>query len=447
MSTVVDLHIRNGLVVPMRVNGEAFTGDVLVTDGRIADVTRGAACDVVAREVVDADGRLVLPGFIQGHVHVVQSLLRHQADELALLDWLRDRTWPYEASLDGDDTEVAAELGICELLEGGTTCAVDFGTMRHHDRVFRAADRLGIRFISGRTHMDLGDAVPRSLLEDADRSLDDAERLGRRWHLAADGRLRYAVAPRFALSCSRASLEGCRDLARRHGWLLQTHASENRDEVAAVRAAHGVGNVAYLAERGLVGPDVVLAHGVWLDDDEVDILASTGTRICHCPGANLKLASGIADIPRLRSRGVPILLGADGPPCNNRLSAIHEMWLAATIHGLRHGPAAITAWDALAMVTREAAEALHLGEETGSLEPGKAADLVVVDLGGWSLQPGGDPAARLVYGGSPSAVTDVVVAGRTVVRNGSVTTMPADQLRDRVRTSWTAVRRRMEEAT
>jgi 5-methylthioadenosine/S-adenosylhomocysteine deaminase len=190
----------------------------------------------------------------------------------------------------------------------------------------------------------------------------------------------------------------------------------------------------------------VLAHGVWLDDEEVDILASTATRICHCPGANLKLASGIADIPRLRTRGVPILLGADGPPCNNRLSAIHEMTLAATLHGLRHGPAAVTAWDALAMVTRDAAEALHLGEEVGTLERGKVADLVVVDLAGWSLQPGGDPAARLVYGGSASDVRDVVVAGRTVVRNGSVTTTDACQLRDRVRTSWTAVRRRMEEA-
>ena len=442
---MVDLHVRGGLVVPMRVDHEAFIGDVLVADGRVVDVIRGAASDIVAHEVLEADGCLVLPGFVQGHVHVVQSLLRHQADELELLDWLRERTWPYEASLDGDATQDAAELGVCELLEGGTTCAVDFGTTRHHDRVFRAAERLGIRFLSGRTHMDCGDDVPPALLDEATRSLDDAEELGSRWHLAAGGRLRYVVAPRFALSCSRTLLEGCRDLARRHGWLLQTHASENRDEVAAVRAAHGVGNVAYLAELGLVGPDVILAHGVWLDDDEVDVLARSATRICHCPGANLKLASGIADVPRLRARGVPVLLGADGPPCNNRLSAIHEMALAATIHGLRHGPAAVTAWDALAMATRDAAEALHLGTEIGTLEPGKAADLVVVDLGDWSLQPGGDPAARLVYGGSPSAVRDVVVAGRVVVRNGSVTTTDPHELRARVQASWAAVRRRMEE--
>jgi cytosine/adenosine deaminase-related metal-dependent hydrolase len=445
VSPLIDLHIRGGLIAPMRDPGETFRGDLLIHDGRLLEVTRRPATDVTARESIDASGCLVLPGFIQGHVHVVQSLLRHQADELRLLDWLRLRTWPYEAALDGDATEDAAELGIVELLRGGTTCAVDFGTTRHHDRVFDAARRLGIRFLSGRTHMDSGDGAPQALIEDSDRSLADAESLGQRWHGAAGGRLRYAVAPRFALSCSRRLLEGCRDLARRHGWLLQTHASENRDEVAAVRAAHGMGNVAYLASLDLVGPDVIVAHAVWLDEDEFGILSDSRTRVCHCPGANLKLASGIADVPRLRSLGVPVLLGADGAPCNNRLSAVAEMTLAATIHGLRHGPSAVTAWDALSMVTRDAAEALHLGSQLGTLEPGKLADLVVVDLSGWSLQPDGDPAARLVYGATACAVRDVVVDGRVVVRRGVVSTSRADELRARIIRSWQAVRSRMEE--
>ncbi len=440
-----DLLIRNGLVLPMTGHREWFIGDITVRDGRIAAVGE-PDCDAgSADHVLDATGAAVLPGFVQAHVHVVQSLLRHQADELELLDWLRLRTWPYEAALDGDGVEVAAELGIAELLCGGTTTALDFGTTHDHERVFRAAERMGARFISGKTHMDSGHDVPPALLEDRDRSLAEAAELGARWHGMADGRLGYAVAPRFALSCSGPLLRGCAELARGNGWLLQTHAAENRDEVKEVRRISGLSNIAFLDEHGLTGNDVVLAHGIHLDDDEIRLLADTKTTICHCPGANLKLASGIADVPRLLSNGVTVVLGADGPPCNNRLSIFHEMALVATIHGLRHGPKAISAWKALEMATRAGAAALGLEHEIGTLEPGKAADIVVVDLEEWSGLPGGDPASRIVFGGSPQMVRHTVVAGRPVVEDHRLVTTDRKLLRQRVADAWMATRTRMED--
>jgi len=442
MTEVADLRITGGTVVTMDPEGTATTADVVVRDGRIAEIGEGR--DASARATLDATGAVVLPGLVQAHVHVVQSLLRHQADGLELLDWLRLRTWPYEASLDGDAVEAAAELGIAELLCGGTTTALDFGTVRHHERVFAAAERLGIRLVSGKTHMDSGEGVPPALLEDPDRSLADAEALGRRWHGAADGRLRYAVAPRFALSCSPRLLRGCAALARREGWRLQTHAAENRDETLAVREATGLGTIRFLEDVGLLGPDVVLAHCVWLDDDEVALLASTGTTVCHCPGANLKLASGIADVPRLRAAGVRVALGADGPPCNNRLSAFAEMSLAATLHGLRHGPRAVGAWDALAMGTVAGAEAVGLGGRIGVLRPGAAADLVVVDTTGWSCLPSGAPASRLVHGAGAGDVRHTVVAGRVVVRDGRLTSVDPDGIRERAREAWRATSARME---
>jgi cytosine/adenosine deaminase-related metal-dependent hydrolase len=421
-----------------------FTGDVLVRNGRIAEVHEGACSPREPITVLDASGAVVIPGLIQCHVHVVQSLLRHQADGLALLEWLTHRTLPYEAALDGDGVATAARLGIAELLAGGTTTALDFGTTHHHHRVFEAAENLGIRFISGRTHMDMGDGVPPDLLEDADRSLADAETLGHRWHRSANGRLGYAVAPRFALSCSRSLLESCARIARSNGWLLQTHASENTDEVAAVRAATGRSNIDYLDEVGLTGADVVLAHGVHLDDAEVETLARTRTRICHCPGANLKLGSGIADVPRLRSSGVIVGLGADGPPCNNRLSAFAEMSLAATLHAVKSGPAALDAWDALAMATREGARALHLDNAIGTITQGKAADLAVVDLQNWSTMPGEDPAAILVHGATASQVRHVIVDGLPVVVDGTLTTFDPAELRSQVRESWEATRSRLD---
>ena len=214
--------------------------------------------------------------------------------------------------------------------------------------------------------------------------------------------------------------------------------------MAAVRAATGLGNIEYLHEVGLTGSDVVLAHGVHLDPDEVRLLADTRTRICHCPGANLKLGSGIADLPALRAAGVPVGLGADGPPCNNRLSIFHEMSLAGTLHAVRSGAAAIGAWEVLAMATRDGARALHLDDEVGVLSPGKAADVAVVSLESWSTLPGDDPASRIVYGASSRDVRHVVVNGRPCVVDGDLTVADAPVLRSRVDEAWRATRSRME---
>lgn len=439
-----DLLIRGGMVMPMVDDHEWFLGDLVIDGGRISKVVRrGAAPAVAARRAVDCSNCVVLPGFVQGHVHVVQSLLRHQADGVGLMEWLQAHTWPYEAALDGDGVEAAAELGIAELLSGGTTTALDFGTCHHHDRVFRVADRLGIRLVSGKTHMDIGEGVPAALVEDRDRSLAEAAELGDRWHGAAGGRLRYAVAPRFALSCSPELMVGCAELARSRGWLLQSHSNENENEVEAVRTITGLGNIEYLDRMSLTGGDVVLAHGVHLEPQEMAILAASQTRICHCPGANLKLGSGIADIPELRRAGIPLCLGADGAPCNNRLSIFHEMSLAATLHSLRHGPAAISAGEVLALATREGAAALHLEDVVGTLEPGKAADVTVVDLGGWSLKPGGHPASRVVFGATARDVRHVIVDGEIVVLDGRLQTVNEVEAGARIDHAWRATVARM----
>ena len=440
-----DIHVRGGTVLPMTEGLECFEGDLLIRDGVIADIVPGEATGCDVEHTLDASNGLVMPGFVQGHVHVVQSLLRHQADEVELLDWLRRYTWPYEAALDGDSVEAAAALGIAELLCGGTTTVLDFGSSHHHERVFRAAERLGIRMVSGKTHMDTGGAVPPELIEDTDRSLAEVEGLGSRWHGAAGGRLSYAVAPRFALSCSRRLFTECARLARANGWLLQTHANENRREVELIRRHTGRSSIEFLDEVGLTGRDVVLAHGVHLDSTELEILRRTETRICHCPGTNLKLASGIADVPRLLELGVPVVIGADGAPCNNRLSIFHEMSLAATLHSLRYGPSVMPASRVLSMATRIGAEALHLGTAVGTLENGKEADVVVLDLDGWSLLPAGEPWARVVYGGSVRDVRHVVVAGRAVVVDRHLTTGGEEEIRQNARQAWIATRSRMEE--
>ncbi len=434
--------LRGGMVVPMTARGTVLSADVLLSDGTITAVG-GPIAPPPGATVLDVSGCLVLPGFVQAHVHVVQSLARHRAEGLDLLPWLAERIWPYEAALTTEEIAAAARLGIAELLCGGTTAVMDMGTTHDQDTVFAAAADLGIRFASGKCHMDSGDSVPRRLLEDCDASLAAAEALGGRWHGAADGRLRYAVAPRFVLSCSPELLAGAVALARRHGWQLHTHASENPRETQLVRDLTGRGNVAALADVGLSGADTVLAHAVHLDDEEFAVLARSRTGVAHCPGANLKLASGIADLPRLLREGVRVGLGADGPPCNNRLSIFHEMSLAGTLHNLRGGAAAVDAWTVLELATWRGAEAIGLGGRVGRLAPGYCADVTVLGIESWAMEPAGDPAAMIVHGAADRDVRHVFVDGRMVVHDGELATADGADIRRAARAAAASLERRL----
>jgi 5-methylthioadenosine/S-adenosylhomocysteine deaminase len=434
--------LRGGTVVPMTGRTVMRSADVLIAGDAVAALGERLATPP-GTTVLDVAGCLVLPGFVQAHVHVVQSLARHRAEGLELLPWLAGRIWPYEAALTAADVAAAARLGIAELLCGGTTAVMDMGTAHHQDEVFQAASQLGIRLASGKCHMDSGDGVPSGLLETCDESLAAAEALGERWHGAAGGRLRYAVAPRFVLSCSQRLLDGAVALARRHGWQLHTHASENEHETRLVRERSGRGNVAMLADAGVAGPDTVLAHAVHLDDDEFTALARSRTGVAHCPGANLKLASGIADLPRMLRDGIRVGLGADGPPCNNRLSIFHEMSLAGTLHNLRSGAGAVDPWTVLELATWRGAEAIGLAGVVGRLAPGHRADVVVLEPASWAMEPAGDPAAMIVHGGADRDVRHVLVDGELVVRDGALVAADAATIRRDARCSANAIERRL----
>jgi cytosine/adenosine deaminase-related metal-dependent hydrolase len=396
-------------------------GDLAIEDGRIVAVGSKAAAR--ADRVLAADGGFCLPGFVQTHVHLCQTLMRGLADDLSLLDWLARRIWPLEAAHSPESVRASARLGIAELLLGGTTSILAMETVRHTQQAFEAVDALGIRAVVGKTHMDRPDTFD-GLREDTEDSIREAERLCREWHGRAGGRIRYAYSPRFAVSCTRELLERTAALARRDGVLFHTHASENLDEVDRVRSETGLGNIEYLDSLGCLGGRTVLAHCVHLDDGEVETLARGGVHVAHCPTCNLKLGSGIADVPRLASAGVNVTLGADGAPCNNALDMFEEMKLAAILHNVRHGPSALPATRILEMATGGGARALHLDQEVGVLEVGRRADAIVVDPRGpraWPREQA-DPASLLVYAGRSRDVRHVVVDGRDVVRDGVLTT-------------------------
>jgi cytosine/adenosine deaminase-related metal-dependent hydrolase len=371
-----------------------------------------------------------MPGLVQTHVHLVQTIFRGVAEDLALLDWLRARVWPLEAAHDERSIRASVRLGLLELLLTGTTTILDMGTTHHEDVVAQEIAASGIRARFGKAMMDAGDGVPAGLLEPTRESLAESERLAKAWRGQGDGRLGYAFAPRFALSCTRELLESIGPLAALTDALIHTHSNENADERVLVERATGRAPIAYLAEVGLATDRAVIAHGVHLDATETRLLAERRSAIAHCPSSNLKLGSGIADVVALRSAGVTVGIGADGAACNNRLDGFEEARLAALLPRARRGAAAMPASTALGLATREGARALHLDGEIGVLEVGKRADLVVLEaerLGG----PGGDAATRILFGGGSRAVRDVVVDGRVLVRDRRPLTIDEDETRAR----------------
>lgn len=408
------LLVRNATILTMNAALDLVEGDVLISDGRIAAI--GAIGDRPADRIVDACGGYLLPGFVQTHLHLCQTLFRGYADDRPLLDWLKQRIWPMEAAHTPASLAAAARLSALDLLASGTTTVLTMETVHDTDAVFEALEPTGLRAIVGKCMMDEADpAVPARLRERTQASIDESLALAARWHGRANGRLRAAFAPRFAVSCSRDLLESVAALSSDRGLLVHTHASENRDEVAVVRERTGLENITYLDRCGLASHRLCVAHCVWLTEAEQATLAERRVNVLHCPGSNLKLGSGLAPIVELRRRGVPVSLGADGAACNNHLDMFGEMRLAATLQATRHHPGALTARDVLTMATRTGAESLGLGAEIGTVEVGKRADLIVIDRDRPHLALGPDPFSTIVYAARPTDVRTTIVDGRVLV--------------------------------
>jgi 5-methylthioadenosine/S-adenosylhomocysteine deaminase len=414
------LLVRNGTILTMNDGFDAAEGDVSIRDGRIAAV--GGTARDPHDAVIDAAGGWVLPGFVQTHVHLCQTLFRGFADDLPLMTWLRTRVWPLEAAHTATTLHASARLGLAELLTSGTTTVLTMETVHETDAVFEAAADAGIRATIGKCMMDADTDAPRRLREPTQASIDESLALARRWDGASQGRLRAAFAPRFAVACSPALLEGIASESAVHGMLVHTHASESRDELEIVsRLSGGQTNVEYLAGVGLASDRLCCAHCVWVDEREQALLAEHDVKVMHCPSSNLKLGSGIAPVVAMRARGIAVSLGADGAACNNHLDMFTEMRLAALLQAATRGPGALTARDALAMATREGARTLGLGPEIGTIESGKRADLIVVARERPHLLPGVDPYSTIVYAARAADVRATIVDGEVLVRDGRLT--------------------------
>jgi len=423
--------VKNGLVVTMNNNREIIKRDILIIDNKISEIKENIS--VQDAEIIDATDKIIIPGLIQTHIHLTQSLFKGKADDMELLDWLQKKIWPFEAKHTYETNYISSLLGISELIKGGTTSIIDMETVNHTEAAFEAIKETGFRAIVGKCMMDHGDNVPDELMEDYKESLIEAERLINKYHKTADGRIDYALAPRFVVSCTEKLLLGVKELSEKYDLMVHTHASENLGEINIVEKEHGMRNIKYLDKLGLTGEKLILAHCIHLDKEEMEILVKTKTKIAHCINSNLKLASGFAKIPELLEMGACVSLGADGAPCNNNLDMFREMRNAALIHKPRlHDPTVMDSKTVFEMATLGGAGAMNKSDLLGSIEEGKLADLAILDLNNVynpiSLENDSEIYSALVYSASARDVTDTIIDGKILMRNRILTLMDEKEI-------------------
>ncbi|MEJ2038662.1 MAG: amidohydrolase [Desulfosarcinaceae bacterium] len=432
-----DILVANGTVLTLDDHNTVIEqGAVAVSGGRIAAVGREAdfrGWDKTA--VLDADQGLILPGLINTHTHAAMTLFRGLADDLPLMTWLNEHIFPAEAMLDSGMVDLGTRLACAEMIRSGTTCFCDMYLFE--GAVARAARECGVRAVVGEVLFDF----PSPNYGPIDQGFAYTRRLIDQW--AGDPLITIAVEPHSPYLCAPDLLRQAADLAGEHGLPLIIHLSETQSEVEQIKAKFGRTPVGHLAELGVLGPNLVACHAVHLTAEDIDLLRRHNVKVSHNPESNMKLASGIAPVPDLQKAGVCVGLGTDGCASNNNLDLFTEMDMAAKLHKVhRLDPTVMDAATVLDMTTGKAARVLGMETRIGSLEPGKLADLIVVDTRQPHLVPMYSPVSHLVYAVRGSDVRHSVIHGKIVMQDRALTTIDLDKVLAEVRAASARIRSR-----
>jgi 5-methylthioadenosine/S-adenosylhomocysteine deaminase len=420
--SLVDILVRNGQILTLNPHQPAIAdGAVAIRGDHIAEVGESAAMDPrLARRVIDARGGIVMPGLVNTHTHAAMTLFRGLADDLPLMNWLNDHIFPAEAALDDRKVHSGALLACAEMILSGTTTFCDMYLFE--DAVARAARQAGMRAVVGEVLFDF----PSPHYGPIEKGFAYIEKLLEAYH--GDPLVTVAVEPHSPYLCAPAVLTRASDLARSRGVPLVIHLSETAAEVAALQQRYGRTPVEHLEALGVLAPNVLACHCVALTAEDIRRLKRHDVKVSHNPESNMKLASGVAPVPQLLAAGVCVGLGTDGAASNNNLDLFLEMDTAAKLHKVQGlDPTVLDADTVLRMATLDGARALGLSGRIGSIEPGKKADLIIVDTRRPHLVPMYHPASQLVYAARGSDVTTAIINGRVVMEGGRILTFDVEQ--------------------
>ena len=443
------LLIEEGAVVTSDDRGTVHRqGWVLIENNHIVEVGGGDAPRHArgADHVLSARGGAVMPGMVNAHTHLFQTFFRGLGDDKSLLDWLHDYIWPAASVMTPDEIAAATAIGIIENLRTGATSIIDHQYIHpggaHDDAVLETAERLGVRFLLARGWADRN-YEPR-LSETVDEVVQRTTQVANEWHGTANGRLSVQTAPLIPWGCSDDAMQQATRSSRSWGAGMHVHCAETAIEVEMNLTERRMRHVPWLDSLGVLGPDTQLAHSVWLDDGEIDLIARRGASVVHCPVSNMYLASGVARVPEMLAAGVNVALASDGPGSNNRQDMFEAMKVAVLLQKVHHlDPVILQPEDALRMATRGGAQAIGHANHLGVLEPGRLADVVVVDLDSVFVAPVHRVVSALVFNVTPREVRHVVVDGRVLVHDRHLQT--ADE-RDELRRAVRACRNLFERA-
>lgn len=404
-------------------------GWVLVEGATIAEVGGGeppSSARRAAQTVIDTSGMAVMPGMVNGHTHLFQTLFRGLADDKPLLEWLRDCIWPAASEIDSEAAKAATTLGLIENIRSGVTAVVDHQYVHADpdidDSVCQVADSLGIRYELARGWADRNYHPP--LTESAETILKRIEPIRRVWHGAADGRITVGLAPLIPWGCSDEAIVATTAACREWGGNIHTHCAETAIEVEMNLEERGLRHVPWLDSLGVLGDDVQLAHAVWLDENEISLVAERGASVVHCPVSNMYLASGVASIRSMLDCGVNVALATDGPGSNNRQDMFEACKVTALLQKIdRLDATVLQPEEVLTMACRGGARLLRRNHDLGAVVAGHRADLIVVDLQSPFTAPVNRVPSALVYCATPRDVVHVLVDGRFIMRDRELTTV------------------------
>ena len=414
-------------------------GAVLVEDGVIKQVGKASEVKPHSRAEleIDAKGKAVMPGFVDTHVHLAQALIRGCADDVSLIDWLRKFVWPLQGNFDAGDGKASAELCMLEMIKSGTTTFLE--SLLHSryglDGIAESVERCGMRGVLGKTVMSLpgygseGSIMHPGMVEDGETCLREVESYFKRWNGKANDRIRIWYGARSLGGCTPQLYTQISEGAKRLSTGVTIHLSEVQEDVRYAKKEYGKMPAEFMDQVGLVGPKVVYAHGVWLTEPEWHIMATKGASVAHCPSSNMKLSSGTASVPEMLKAGVNVGLGCDGGPSNNCYDMIREMKTAALLHKVRTmDPLTMNAESVLEMATIKGARALGLENQIGSLEVGKRADLIVLNMQKPHLTPTFNAVSNIVYAAEGSDVETTIIDGKVIMQNRVVKTLDEESV-------------------
>ncbi|MEQ8200985.1 MAG: amidohydrolase [Syntrophomonadaceae bacterium] len=426
----MSLLIKNISMIPMTADDLVIEqGYLEVAGDEIRQAAAGEAPEGDYERIIDGTNLVALPGFVNAHTHAAMTLLRGYADDMPLMEWLEKKIWPLEAKLTAEDVYWGTMLAIVEMIRSGTTCFADMYFFM--DKAAAAADRTGIRALLSRGLIGVG--------PDSEKALAESRELIQHWNQSGHDRVRFNLGPHAPYTCPPEYLRQVADLAGELGVGMHIHLAETASEAADSLRTYGLTPVAHMDSLGLFEHPVLAAHCVHLTDEDIGILARKRVGVAHNPESNMKLASGIAPVPKLLEAGVAVALGTDGASSNNNLDMMQEMHSCALLHKVNSmDPTIVPAYQALKMATFHGAQALGLDDKIGTLEPGKKADIILVRVDGPHCIPRYDIVANLVYSGQASDVDTVIIDGRIVMHKRVIRTFDEEEVLEQAK--YTAAR-------